>query len=461
MNENELKQLQSPPALSEIEIEWKRLHDRHGHIAFPEMDKLVAHGILPKKFEVVKGKCILCPSCIFGKMRKRAWRVKGKRSGKICKEKYPGAKVSTDQLVVAQPGLVPRMDGRHTNERICGATGFFDHYSGYSYSALQTSLDGDQTLVAKLSFESHALTSGVEVKSYRADNGRFAEQSFLDAVKEAHQTIGFCAVGAHHQNGVIERHFQRLTTSARTILLHAKRHWSSMITTVLWPFAYKYAELLYNHLHVDALGLSPAEKFCNTPVKLEVNNFHTWGCPCYVLDARGQNGNMIPKWDPRSRLGIYVGHSPCHARSVALVLNPKTLYVSPQYHVAFDDDFSTVPFLASTDVPPNWAALVSCSESSTDLDYDLAEVWIQAQGDPTTPPPDQEGEVSVERRSAKIVSFDDESVPLDSEGAAENKNVEILMQPTLPDINDFSGRKSSRKSKPTDKAKESKDPALK
>ena len=280
LNEEHLKQLQNPKQLSEMEIEWKRLHDRHGHLAFSEMDKLAAHGGFSKRFEAMKGKTILCPSCIFGKMRKRSWWVKGKRSGKIRKETYPKAKVSTDQLVVAQPGLVPRMSGRHTNERICGATGFFDHYSGYSYSALQTSLDGEQTLVAKLSFESHATTSGVDVKSYRADNGRFAEKSFLDAVKEAHQTIDFCAVGGHHQNGVIERHFQRLTSSARAILLHAKRHWPSMISTILWPFAYKYAELIYNHLHVDDVGLSPAEKFCDTSVKIEPGNFHTWGCPC-------------------------------------------------------------------------------------------------------------------------------------------------------------------------------------
>ena len=329
LSEEDLKKIEHPLPLSPIEVEWKRLHDRHGHISFTEMDKLVECGIFPTKFECMKGKSILCPSCIFGKMRKRKWRNKGKKSGKIRKESMPGKKVSTDQLVVAQPGLVPRMSGRHTNERVCGATGFFDHYSGYSYSALQTSLDGEQTLVAKMNFEAHADQCGVIVDSYRADNGRFAEQSFIDAVKEAHQTIDFCAVGAHHQNGVIERHFQRLTSSARTILLHAKRHWPSMITTVLWPFAYKYAELLYNHLHIDAVGLSPAEKFCETPVKLQLNDFHTWGCPCYVLDSRAQQGNMVPKWDPRSRLGIYVGHSPCHVGSVALVLNPKTLHFSP------------------------------------------------------------------------------------------------------------------------------------
>jgi len=120
-------------------------------------------------------------------------------------QNFPGAKVSTDQTVVTQPGLVPQLSGRHTSGRICGATRFFDHHSKYSYSTLQTSLDGDQTLGAKYLFESHADAVGVKMKSYRADNGRFAEKSLVDAIKIIRQKIDFCAIGAHHQNGMIQR----------------------------------------------------------------------------------------------------------------------------------------------------------------------------------------------------------------------------------------------------------------
>ena len=44
---------------------------------------------------------------------------------------------------------------------------------------------------------------------------------------------------------------------------------------------------------------------------------------------------------PRAQLGIYLGFSPNHSRNVALVLNPTTGLVSPQYHVRFDDLFET------------------------------------------------------------------------------------------------------------------------
>jgi hypothetical protein len=70
---------------------------------------------------------------------------------------------------------------------------------------------------------------------------------------------------------------------------------------------------------------------------------------------------MIPKWEPRARMGIYVGRSPSHASNVALVLNPRTGHVSPQFHVVFDDDFTTVDYLCKMTVPPHWAELVRSS----------------------------------------------------------------------------------------------------
>jgi len=457
LTSNELQMLKHPTPLSAIQKEWKIMHDTLGHLPFATMDRMVENNILPKRFAILKNKSILCPSCIYGRMRKRAWRNKGKtsfRSIRKANENFPGAKVSTDQLVVAQPGLVPRLSGRHTNDRICGATGFIDHFSGYSFSSLQTSLDGEQTLEAKLAFERHANTFDIKILSYRADNGQFAEKSFRDSIKAARQSIDFCGVGSHHQNGIIERHFQRLSTQARTILLHAKRHWPTMVSAILWPFAYKYAEYLYNHLSVDKNGLSPIQKFCNGNThQIELIELHTWGCPCYVLDARLQSGtSMAPKWDPRSRLGIYLGHSPCHAGTVALVLNPSTLHVSPQFHVAFDDTFATVPYLASSEIPPVWSDIVAKSENISERDYDLAKLWMDMNNNPAKHLLDQEGD----KENDSALESEGADQPKQSEGVAE-KNLTLLLQPTLPDLDDLTRRKSTRIIQPTQKAKESDD----
>jgi hypothetical protein len=54
---------------------------------------------------------------------------------------------------------------------------------------------------------------------------------------------------------------------------------------------------------------------------------------------------MIPKWEPRARMGIYVGHSPARASNVALILNPRTGHVSPQFHIVFNNDLTMVQYL--------------------------------------------------------------------------------------------------------------------
>eukprot|EP00957_Ditylum_brightwellii_P175236 13340828-Ditylum_brightwellii.AAC.1 len=80
------------------------------------------------------------------------------------------------------------------------------------------------------------------------------------------------------------------------------------------------------------------------------------------MSQGGINGNRSqsstgigpPTWDPKARAGIYLGHSSFHAGNVALVLNLQTGHVSLQYHVDFDDEFSTVPYLQSSEPPPNW-----------------------------------------------------------------------------------------------------------
>jgi hypothetical protein len=78
---------------------------------------------------------------------------------------------------------------------------------------------------------------GISINAYCMDNGRFADAGSQKAIKEANQSITFCAVGAHHQNGIVERRIKELTLISWTLLLHAKQHWPDYITTMMWPFA--------------------------------------------------------------------------------------------------------------------------------------------------------------------------------------------------------------------------------
>jgi len=55
-----------------------------------------------------------------------------------------------------------------------------------------------------------------------------------------------------------------------------------------------------------------------------------------------QAGFKMPKWAKRSRVGVYLGPSWAHAKSVGLVLSLTTGLVSPQFHVKYDDAFESV-----------------------------------------------------------------------------------------------------------------------
>ena len=83
--------------------------------------------------------------------------------------------------------------------------------SDYVYVALMRDLTLDKTLLAKSSFGWHANKGGVTIKSYWADNGRFADSGFQQAVKDCNQKITYWAVGAHHQNGTFEQRIKELT----------------------------------------------------------------------------------------------------------------------------------------------------------------------------------------------------------------------------------------------------------
>ncbi len=126
----------------------------------------------------------------------------------------------------AQPELIPQMSGFLTSQRIWGCTTFCDHVSDFVYVHLMRDFTVDKTILAVNAFEKVMAQAQHFVKHYHAEVNRKA------------QKITFCAVGAHHQNGIIENKNKMLTLSARILLLHGIRMWPQMIDTMFWPFAF-------------------------------------------------------------------------------------------------------------------------------------------------------------------------------------------------------------------------------
>ena len=391
LKDKELEDVLRPKILSPAEQEFLDLHHRLFHLPYSIMFRLAKAGILPKHLLRVMKRPPPCASCLFGTQHKSNWRSKLSANSKqsaLRKENISkaGQCVGVDQMISAQPGLIPQEKGNLTRARIWACTVFVDYYTGFVYVALMRDLTGESTLAAKKEFEHRCAIRGVKVQHYHADNGRFAEPAFVNECKKCNQDLTFCGVGAHHQNGISERKIKDVTLISRTLLLHAMRYWPEYATIMMWPFAAKCARDRLNNLHVNLDGESPDMRFSNSKsVNVQLAHYHVFGCPVYILDARLQsNPKGVPKWEPRSRLGIYVGHSPAHAGSVALVLNPKTGLVSPQYHVVFDDQFTTVPHMRNLTVPPDWERLVRHSrELVTTERFDLTKTWFEGQNDPS------------------------------------------------------------------------------
>eukprot|EP00957_Ditylum_brightwellii_P010242 774594-Ditylum_brightwellii.AAC.2 len=88
--------------------------------------------------------------------------------------------------------------------------------------------------------------------------------------------------------------------------------------------------------------MSPVEVLLGHKKELVTADFYTWGCPVFVLDPDMQT--------------------------------------SPQYHVVFDDKFSTIPYLQSSEAPPNWTNLVAkCTENATEQVFTIASSWYEGE----------------------------------------------------------------------------------
>jgi hypothetical protein len=83
--------------------------------------------------------------------------------------------------------------------------------------------------------------------------------------------------------------------------------------------------------------------FAGVTIAAEViHRARVWGSPCYVLDPKLQDAKKIPKWKVRSVLGQFMGFSPEHSSTIGCIKNTETGYITPQFHVVYDEKFSTV-----------------------------------------------------------------------------------------------------------------------
>ena len=269
--------------------------------------------------------------------------------------------MSVDHLESTSPGLIAQLKVKLTQQQYKYVTVFVDQYLGYTFVYLQRCLTSEETVQAKNAFEQPADQCGVKILHYHEDNGQFAANAFIYDCKTQGQSLSYCGDNAHFQNGIAERRNRDLQEQTRTSMLYTMNKWKRMILICLWSYAMRHANDVANATPKKDEDSSPLEKFSGVKVVLKLRHFHAFSCPTYVLDNALQSGQSAPKWRQQSRFGVYLGPSLNHARSVALVLNPRTGHVSPQFHVKFDNFFETVQKKPTDlDAPePEWKYLSS------------------------------------------------------------------------------------------------------
>ncbi len=289
------------------EQEYLHWHTKLGHLGKSRMQQLAKRGVLPKHLAKIDPP--ICSACIYGKATKTPWRTKTATRKTPRQVTKPGECVAVDQLESSTPGFIGQLKGAIlTKQRYKYATVFVDMFSDYTYLYFHTAITSEETLKAKQAFEAHASTYGVKVENYHADNGRFQDIKYKQDCHEKGQTISYCGVNAHFQNGRAEKKIRDLQDTSRTSLLHAVKKWPNVININLWPYAMRYANDVSNLIPRKDEELSPIEKFSGIKNKIPLRQFHHFGCPTYVLSPELQaNKKAGTKWKERSRLGVNLG----------------------------------------------------------------------------------------------------------------------------------------------------------
>ena len=201
---NVIEEEENQLAARDIQAELLRWHHRLGHLSFQKLKLLALLRVIPSNLATAHPP--KCAGCIYGALTKRPWRTKSlKDSSKLFTATKPGECVSVDQLESTTPGFIAQFKGALTKDRYRAATVFVDHFSRFSYIHLQRGLTSAETVQAKRAFESFSQAHGVTIKHYHCDNGRFADNAYLEHVTKSGQTITYCGVNAHFQNGIAEK----------------------------------------------------------------------------------------------------------------------------------------------------------------------------------------------------------------------------------------------------------------
>ena len=251
-------------------------HLRLGHINLDRINRLVKDGLL-RKLNV--GTLPVCESCLEGKMTKRPFLLKSKRS------KEPLQLVHSD---VCSPLSVQARVGYEY------FVTFIDDYSRYGYVYLMHKKSENFGKFKEFMAEAKKQL-GKSLKTLRLDRGgEYLDTEFKDYLLEHGILSQLTAPGTPQQNGVVERRNRTLLDMVRSMMSY------SSLPIPFWGYSLQTAVYILNVLPSKSIQKTPLELWNGHKPSLRL--FRIWGCPKHVLKGK------IGKLEPRAKVCMFVSY---------------------------------------------------------------------------------------------------------------------------------------------------------
>ncbi len=188
----------------------------------------------------------------------------------------------------------------------------------------------------------------------------------------------------HERNGIVERAIQTVFDTARALLQQAE------LEDKFWPIAMHHAVYLRNRSPTQALGgRSPFHELTGSVP--EITKLHKFGCKVFVRVDDSSRRAL----DPKSRAGIYVGHSDLSDSFRVLVRNPTRWDIVDSVHCTFHESE-----LGITAVAPDPSGPGSAMAAAP-----VPSVHVHA---PTRPPPPPSRQQLLAQRDPLLDDFSDD-----------------------------------------------------
>ena len=104
------------------------------------------------------------------------------------------------------------------------ASFFVDDASNFTFIYHQESTSANDTILAKRAYEAEFRKYGKEVRHYHADHGTYTVAKYKEEIEDKKQSLIFCGVDSHHQNGQAENRIKIACEPVRSMLIYTMHH---------------------------------------------------------------------------------------------------------------------------------------------------------------------------------------------------------------------------------------------